>query len=106
MGLIDKTLKYMEEHFAEDLSLQEMSRLANVSPQYFSRLFREKMDMTFVDYLTKLRINKAVEWLKYSNKNIQEICYGVGYKDPNYFSRVFKKNTGHSPKEYMQNRIK
>lgn len=103
-GHIKNILKYIEDHFNEELSLQEMSKITNVSPQYFSRLFREKMDMTFVEYLTKVRINKAMEWLKHSDKNIQEICYDVGYKDPNYFSRVFKKNTGVSPKEYIEKR--
>lgn len=104
-GINRNVLKYIETHFDEELSLQEIASLANVSPQYFSRLFREKMGMTYVDYLTKVRINKAVEWLKYSDKTIQEICYDVGYKDPNYFSRVFKKITGLSPKEYIDKRV-
>ncbi|WP_066713040.1 helix-turn-helix domain-containing protein [Clostridium sp. Marseille-P299] len=105
-GINRNVLKYIETHFNEELSLQEIASLANVSPQYFSRLFREKMGMTYVDYLTKVRINKAVELLKYSDKTIQEICYDVGYKDPNYFSRVFKKITGLSPKEYMEKRVR
>ena len=104
-GINRSVLKYIESHYNDELSLQEIAGLANVSPQYFSRLFREKMGMTYVDYLTKIRINKAVELLKYSNKSIQEIGYEVGYRDPNYFSRVFKKTTGVSPKEYLEKRM-
>lgn len=104
-GINRSVLKYIESHYKDELSLQEIAGLANVSPQYFSRLFREKMGMTYVDYLTKIRINKAVELLKYSNKTVQEIGYEVGYRDPNYFSRVFKKTTGVSPKEYLEKRM-
>lgn len=103
-GILRNVVRYIDNHFDEELSLNEMAGLTNVSPQYFSRLFKEKMGMNFVDYLTNIRINKAVEWLKFSDKNIQEICYDVGYKDPNYFSRVFKKVTGVNPKVYIEKR--
>lgn len=100
-GLMKRALRYIDGHFEEELTLESMAKYTNVSPQYFSKKFKEKVGMNFVDYLTKLRMNKAVEALRYTDKTIQEICYEVGYKDPNYFSRVFKKNIGISPKEYL-----
>lgn len=97
---IRKSLRYVDTHYDEDISLEEVASVINVSPQYFSRIFKEKTGITFVDYLTKVRIRKAKEWLSYSENTIQEICYKVGYKDPNYFARVFKKIVGITPKQF------
>lgn len=103
---IRKVLRYVDAHYDEDITLEEVAGILNISPQYFSRIFKEKMGVTYVDYLTNIRIKKAQEWLVYSDKNIQEICYMVGYKDPNYFSRVFKKTVGVTPKQFVENKGK
>lgn len=103
---IRKVLRYVDTHYDEDITLEEVAGILNISPQYFSRIFKEKMGVTYVDYLTNIRIKKAQEWLIYSDKNIQEICYMVGYKDPNYFSRVFKKTVGVTPKQFVENKGK
>lgn len=97
---IRKVLHYIDNHYDEDIMLEEVASILSLSPQYFSRIFREKTGITFVDYLTRLRIKKAKEWLSYSESNIQEVCFKVGYKDPNYFTRVFKKTVGVTPKQY------
>ncbi len=97
---IRKALSYIDSHYDEDITLEECAGLISLSPQYFSRVFREQAGITFVDYLTHVRIRKAKEWLAYSNNTVQEICFKVGYRDPNYFTRVFKKTTGVTPRQY------
>ena len=72
----------------------------DISPYYFSKLFKEETDQTFVEYLTGLRVEKAKEMLISPAASIKEICMAVGYSDPNYFSRIFKKVTGRTPTEY------
>ena len=72
----------------------------DISPYYFSKLFKEETDQTFVEYLTGLRVEKAKEMLISPAASIKEVCMAVGYSDPNYFSRIFKKVTGRTPTEY------
>ncbi len=97
---IRKALHFIDNHYDEDITLESVSSILNLSPQYFSRVFHEKTGVTFVDYLTRVRIKKAKEWLTYSQNNVQEVCFKVGYKDPNYFTRVFKKTVGVTPRQY------
>ena len=80
-----------------------MSDTVNVSPYYFSKLFKAETGMNFIDYLTQLRMDKAKDLLAHTNKSMKEICREVGYSDPNYFSRSFKKNVGLTPTEYKGN---
>lgn len=103
---VRKVLRYIDNHYDEDITLEEGAGIVNLSPQYFSRVFREQAGVTFVDYLTKVRIRKAKEWLTYSNDTVQEICFKVGYKDPNYFARVFKKTVGVTPKQFKARKMK
>lgn len=73
-----------------------------VSPQYFSRLFKEETSQNFIEYLTKVRINSAKELMKRSDLSIKEICFKTGYADPNYFSHIFKKTEKLTPSEYIK----
>jgi len=91
--------EYIDKHFNEEISLEDVSRAVNLSPQYFSRFFKQETGENFIDYLTQVRINKAIELLKDKNHTIKEVCFMIGYNDPNYFSRIFKKVTGYSPSE-------
>ena len=84
-------------NFQKDVSLDEVSRVANVSPYYFSKVFKEETGETFVEYLTGLRMEHAKNLLREKEKSIKQICVESGYSDPNYFSRIFKKMTGLSP---------
>ena len=96
-------MRYIRENYSRDISLDEVSREVNISPYYFSKLFKDSTDQNFIEYLTNLRMEKARELLLTTESSMKEICVAVGYADPNYFSRIFKKNTGVTPTEYKEN---
>lgn len=103
-NLIHQAREYIDNHFDEDLTLDEVSRLINISPYYFSKLFKEEIGQSFIEYITNLRMEKAKTLLATTNKSMKEICSAIGYADPNYFSRTFKKNVGVTPTEYKENK--
>jgi two-component system response regulator YesN len=72
----------------------------NLSPCHFSAVFSQETGKTFKEYLTEIRIKKAKELLRTTTLKAFEICYQIGYNDPHYFSHVFRKNTGLTPKEF------
>ncbi|MEH7379481.1 response regulator [Bacillus sp. JJ1533] len=98
--LLSKAKNYIDLRYYESLTLEDVAEYVELSPYHFSKLFKEKMGVTFIDYLTTVRVNQAKREMDDPSKSLKEICYSVGYKDPNYFSRVFKKYTGMSPSEY------
>ena len=89
-------------HFKNDISLDEISREIDISPYYFSKLFKEETGENFIEYLTTTRMEYAKSLILKSNLNMKEICAEVGYQDPNYFSRIFKKTVGVTPTEYKE----
>ena len=91
-----------EQYMTETISLNTVSAKVNMSPSYFSAVFRREVGKTFVEYLTEIRMKKAKEMLMCSPMKTSEIGFEVGYKDPHYFSYIFKKTQGCSPKEYRQ----
>ncbi len=99
-SLILRAVEYIKENYKRELTLEEVSKEVNISPHYFSKLFKDEMGENFIDYLTSLRINTAKEIMKSSLMSVKEICYEIGYGDPNYFSRIFKKAVGVTPTEY------
>ncbi|BCN32791.1 response regulator transcription factor [Anaeromicropila herbilytica] len=101
-NVVSMALKYIEEHYKEELSLEDVSKHVSVSPQYLSKLFKEETNSNFVEYTTKLRIEKAKDLMNSTDKTIKEICFSVGYHDPNYFSRKFKSIVGISPTDYLK----
>lgn len=101
-SVISKAKTYIRENFANELSLDEVSRYVNISPYYFSKLFKEEAGENFIEYLTRIRIAHAKELLKNPELSIKEICLMSGYSDPNYFSRLFKKQEDVTPSEYRE----
>ena len=99
--LMEKAKKEIEESYmTEDISLNSVAVSVGMSPSYFSSVFSKEMGMTFVEYLTQIRMTKAKEYLMCSPMKMGEIAFEVGYRDPHYFSYIFKKTQGCSPKEY------
>lgn len=103
-NVIGQAKEYIRQNFAKDISLDEVSRKVNISPYYFSKIFKEETGENFIEYLTAIRIEKAKELLNNTEYSMKEICTMCGYSDPNYFSRSFKKNVGLSPTEYKEGR--
>lgn len=93
---------YIAENYSRELSLDDVSRVVNISPYYFSKLFKEATGENFIEYLINIRIEKAKELLGNADLSMKEICAMCGYQDPNYFSRTFKKNVGVTPTEYRE----
>ncbi len=99
---IEQAKEYIKVNFDKDISLDDVSRNVNISPYYFSKIFKEETGQNFIEYLTNIRIEKAKELLISSEYSMKEICLMCGYSDPNYFSRSFKKNVGVTPTEYKE----
>lgn len=100
IALFKAVEQYIIDNIQDEISLESISSRFNLSPYYFSRTFKEMLGYNFSDYINIVRINKAKEFLKDDSRSIKEICYSVGYSDPNYFSKVFKKYEGISPTEF------
>lgn len=102
LGVVNQAKQYIKENYKKDLSLDDISKKMNISPYYFSKIFKEEEGVNFVEYLTGLRMDCAKKMLADKQYSIKEICSEVGYKDPNYFSRIFKKCVGTTPSEYRE----
>ena len=99
--LIKKALEYIEENYTKDtVSLNEVASTVDVSANYFSAIFSQEMEMTFTEYITKKRMERAKLLLRQTEKHSGEIAVEVGFRDPHYFSFVFKKTQGCTPREY------
>ena len=103
--LISRALAYIDENYMHDsLSLNTVAAEAEVSANYLSAVFSQNMKKTFVEYVTEKRMEKAKKLLKSTALSSGEIAAQVGYKDSHYFSFVFKKTQGMSPREYRASR--
>ena len=95
--------KYIKENYKRDISAGDVAGILGYSDVYFSKIFKQLFDDTFINYLTNLRIEKAKVLLKDVSFNIKEVGASVGYTDSNYFTKVFKRAVGMSPSEYRGN---
>ncbi|MDQ0154043.1 response regulator [Robertmurraya andreesenii] len=99
---IKQIKQYIMEHSHENISLETLAQKVGLSPIYISKMFKEKLGINYIDFLTDCRIEKAKKLLCDPIKSIKEISFEVGYHEPNYFSKVFKKVCQMSPKEYRR----
>ncbi len=99
-ALLLQAKDYMDKNYDRAITLDEVADQIGISSFYLSKLFKERFQVTFIDYLTKTRLERAKNLLLDPHVPLKEIALTIGYKDPNYFSRVFKKETGMSPSEY------
>jgi two-component system response regulator YesN len=103
-SIIEKSLDFINSNYHEyELSINEVSEYISMNTSYYSRLFKQEMGITFTEYINKLRVEKAKILLKNSTFRVSEISYKIGFKDPFYFSTIFKKYTGVNPTEYREN---
>ncbi|SDD84467.1 Helix-turn-helix domain-containing protein [Paenibacillus sp. UNCCL117] len=103
--LIKKALKYIHAHFAEEVHLAEIAGELFVTPNYLSRLFRQETGRSFIDYLSRIRLDKACSLLTEGKLKIYQVGEAVGYPNPRYFSEWFQKNTGMSPGDFRKRQI-
>lgn len=102
-SVISVAVRFIQENYTDDsLTLNKVACAANVSANHFSALFGQEMGETFIEYLTGLRMKQAKELLRCTDKRSGEIAMEVGYKDPHYFSFLFKKTCGCTPSEYRK----
>jgi AraC-like DNA-binding protein len=94
--------KYINANYFNDISLEDISKIANLTPTAFCRLFKQRTNRHFVEYLNEVRISNACRFLLETNLNISEIAFQCGYKTLSNFNKIFKKTTALSPKEYRQ----
>lgn len=99
---IDAVVKYMQENIQKSLSLNDLAQLIHVSPSHFSALFKRKTGYSPVEYFTHLKIQKACQFLEFTDTHVKELSYDLGFNDPFYFSRLFSKYMGVSPLEYRK----
>ena len=102
-SVIDEVKRYIEENYGdEELSLNKIAGHVNFSPNHLSMVFSAQTGMTFIKYLTDYRMNKAKELLRCTSRRGSDISYEVGYKDPHYFSYLFKRTQGMTPTQYRE----
>ncbi len=103
--VIRRTIHFLEKSLHKKLSLQQIASEAGYSPTYFTTLFRKETNYAPLSYFAHLKILKACEFLDYTRMKVKEVSYRLGYSDPYYFTRDFKKKMGMSPRQY-RNRIR
>lgn len=105
-GILNRALEYIDEHFSEEaLSLNVIANYLDVSPNYFSALFSNEMNKTFIEYVTGKRIETAKHLLRDEKLHTADVATKVGYKDAHYFGFVFKKTVGISPRDYRNQQL-
>lgn len=103
-SIVNVAIGHINRHFTEEVTLNDIANYVNLSPQHFSKIFKEATGFGYIEWINNLRITKARELMNSTDKTIKEICFLVGYNDPNYFSRIFKKYIGISPTDYILER--
>ncbi len=99
--LIHRACEYIAEHYnSPDISLNTVAAHVALSPTHFSTIFAQEMSVSFIEYLTNIRMEKVKELLSSTDEKVINIAFDVGYNEPNYLSYLFKKREGLSPKEY------
>ncbi|MDT2302956.1 AraC family transcriptional regulator [Paenibacillus larvae] len=88
---LDRTRSYMDNHYNENLTIEQLAHMAEVSPKYFVDLFKKTYGKSAMDYVTEVRVNSAKKLMVRSDARLRDIAHQVGYNDEFYFSRKFKK---------------
>lgn len=97
---VKQTCSYIESNYDKRIGLEEIAEDLKISKFHLSRIFKSAMDMTVIDYLTKIRMEKAKELLALTKESVKIIAFRTGFSDPNYFSLTFRKYSGLSPLQF------
>ena len=99
---LTRVKKHVEQNYAEVISLEKAAEIAATEKTYFSTFFREKVGITFTEWLRQFRVTKAIEIIKTRNESICDIAFEVGFQDLRTFERAFKKYTNLTAREFKQ----
>lgn len=102
---VEKIIKYLGENINKTITLTELSEFVSLSPSYLSRAFKDTTGYSVIEFFNKIKIDKAEELIILGDKKIKEVSEALGFKDEFYFSRLFKKVKGMSPKEFYSKNI-
>lgn len=100
LNRLKQVLEYIEEHFYEKITISHLSSLLNMSEGHFSRFFKSIVNMTPIEYINVIRVNKASALLKETDKKIIDISMEVGFDSPSYFIKTFKKQKKYTPSQF------
>ncbi|HOJ09586.1 MAG TPA: AraC family transcriptional regulator [Clostridiales bacterium] len=98
--ILQEVFEYIEGHYNENITIEDVSEIANFSRHYFNKFFKKATGKTFASYINDIRLEKAQAFLKSSNQNITNIAYDVGFNSVKTFNRLFKESFGCTPSEY------
>jgi len=101
-GKMQRALRYIHEHYYEEISIDDVSYAIGFSPSYLHQLFKKEMDRTFLDYVTEYRIQQAKRILRQEDAKITDVAARIGYRSPQHFTQVFKRVTGFLPHQYRE----
>lgn len=97
-----KVKEYINDHYTEDVTLNQMSDMVGMSPSSFSRFFKQRTGRTLSSYLIDIRLGNAARALVDTTQNISEICYSCGFNNLSNFNRIFKSKRGMSPRDFRE----
>lgn len=97
-----RSVQYIDDHFTDPITIEDVSKVAMLSQSYFSYLFKIVTSQTFVEYLNLRRIQYAMELLSNTDRLVLDICYDAGFRSVNHYNRLFKKTVGLSPTQYRR----
>ena len=97
---LHRCVQYIETHYQEKITLEQMAKLIYLSPAHFSRVFHKEMGEPFNAYLNRIRIEKSKELLAHDGLRLTDIAFAVGFEDQSYFTKVFKRFVGVTPNFY------
>lgn len=96
---VEKAISYIRLNYQSDITISDVASQTGVGERYLRKLFSQYLNLSPLDYLNQIRINKAIELLRNTEMSVKEVCFACGFQSPQYFSRIFKQQMGISPRE-------
>ena len=96
---------YISEHYCEKIYVEKLADMINVSPDYFTKMFKDSIGKTPIEYINGLRINKSMQMLFETKKSMADIANEIGFCNPNYFHKIFKQYINESPLAYRKSTL-